>query len=337
MAAQRVLRESFGQAGMVADAAQPVLKNVKILGLESLNKRRYNREAAGKAVGLYEGRAVNIDHPLKPSEPRPLGSRFGILRGVKQDADGSIRGDLHYNPHHPMAETVKWWAQNQPGALGLSHDAVGRGRDDAGTWVVEEIVSVRAVDLVADPATTKGLYEGTAMDGLDMGGTPPLAPTGGAGTLDEHVANAINSIVKDSALDKKAKLKKIGVALGLLDESESVSTDKDMPTEEQVRRHPLVKGLTERLDRLETREKLADKRALAERVISQAKLPAEAVSEVFRGQLLECKDEQAMKALVEDRRALVGVQRPRSSPQGTGKGGQGLTEEQVLETIQGKR
>src|SRR5262245_17966322 len=113
--------------------------------------------------------------------------------------------------------------------------------------------------------------------GDDMAAAPPPA-NGAGGGLDDHIANAIGAIVRDATLDKKAKLKKIGMALGILDEGDTVSTDKDTPTEEQVRGHPAYRRLAERLDTLETSDRLAKKEALAERLIGAAKLPPEAVT-----------------------------------------------------------
>jgi hypothetical protein len=344
--ARKTIRECCEQSGMTADADAPILRNVKVLGLESLNKRRYTPEAVRKAVSLYEGRMVNLNHPVKPNQPRGVLERFGVLRGVHEDSQGGLRArEFHYNPEVEGAKAIRWWADNMPEALGLSHDAVGRGKDVDGTFVVEEILDVRAVDLVADPATTKGLYEGAIMpddDPLlgDMGGAPPPPPANGEGSLDEHVANAIGAIVKDTSLDKKQKLKKIGMALGLLEEGDTVSTGKgdDVPTEEQVRRHPAFRRLAERVDLLETSDRLSKKATLAERLISEAKLPPEAATADFREQLVGAKDEAGMRAIVENMknliRKLTGVQRPKSAaPATTGGGGTQKTNQQVLEQL----
>jgi hypothetical protein len=157
--ARRTLTECTCQDGLSADPADSVLRHVKILGFDSKNRRRYEEQAAAEAIGLYEGTKCNIDHPEgNPNTSRGLRDRFGKFENVAVEPTG-LYGDLRYNPRHPLAEAVRWWAENQPDALGLSHNAVGQGRDEDGVFVVERIVSVRSVDLVADPATTKGLYE----------------------------------------------------------------------------------------------------------------------------------------------------------------------------------
>jgi hypothetical protein len=132
---------------------------VTVLGLSSRNRRRYTPEAAAGALGLYEGALVNLDHPDRPDGPRSVRDRFGRLVNVRFEG-GRVRADLRYNPEHPFAATLEWFAANDPGAIGLSHNAVGEGKEEAGVFVVRKIVELRSVDLVAEPATTRGLFEG---------------------------------------------------------------------------------------------------------------------------------------------------------------------------------
>lgn len=163
----RNLRECCEQDGLTADAAEPVFRNVKVCGLESVNGRVYTEQALLDAVDrsrggvpVYEGQKVNIDHPKgNPNETRSLRDRFGFLENIRFVPGDGVRGDLRYNPKHAEADAFRWWAENAPHCLGLSHNAVGQGKTKDGVFVVEKIVSVRSVDLVADPATTKGLTE----------------------------------------------------------------------------------------------------------------------------------------------------------------------------------
>jgi hypothetical protein len=143
----------------VNDAKAGVIKDVKILGLESANRRRYTEEAVVAAIGMYEGCKVNLDHPAgNPNASRRVKDRFGKLVNV-QFTNGELRGDLRFNPEHKMAGSIRWFAENEPESLGLSHNAIGMGKTDAaGVFVIDKIISVRSVDLVADPATTKSLF-----------------------------------------------------------------------------------------------------------------------------------------------------------------------------------
>lgn len=142
------------------DAEAPVLRGVTVLRSRSKNRRIYTRQAMEAALPKYEGVAVYINHPdpARSASPRDLDHKFGKLVNVRLEED-AIKADLVFNPAHPMAARVRWWATNDPSQLGLSHNAQGLGKDDKdGNYVVFEIAAVRSVDLVTDPATTEGLF-----------------------------------------------------------------------------------------------------------------------------------------------------------------------------------
>lgn len=142
------------------DRARGVIRGVKIIGETSRNGRRYAPEVLRRAASLYEGAKVNVNHPDQGRENQPRGyqERLGSLHNIRHQT-GGLFGDLHYNPKHPLAEQLAWDAEHAPHNLGLSHNAEGRGRKRGGVFIVEEIIAVRSVDLVADPATTAGLFE----------------------------------------------------------------------------------------------------------------------------------------------------------------------------------
>jgi hypothetical protein len=84
---------------------------------------------------------------------------MGRLQNVAYRPGDGLFGDLHVNPQHAMAEQLFWDAENAPENVGLSHDISGKVGRRGGKTVVEAISLVRSVDLVADPATTSGLFE----------------------------------------------------------------------------------------------------------------------------------------------------------------------------------
>lgn len=82
------------------------------------------------------------------------------MKHVRYVEGSGLVGELHFNPEHPLAKQVVWDAQHSPRSLGLSHDvAVRSSRDSDGKHVIDEINRVDSVDLVANPATTDGLFE----------------------------------------------------------------------------------------------------------------------------------------------------------------------------------
>ncbi|MBE6428020.1 MAG: hypothetical protein E7028_05455 [Planctomycetaceae bacterium] len=153
----------YSQAGNFSrlDREKSVLRGVKILGLISLNSRRYAPSALRKARKLYEKAKVNVNHPQNsPNSPRDYRDRIGNIRNVQFRENEGLFADFYFNPCHPLAEQMMWDAEHAPENVGFSHNILGRTSTlKDGTLVVDEITSVRSVDLVADPATTHGLFE----------------------------------------------------------------------------------------------------------------------------------------------------------------------------------
>ena len=152
------LRE-YASAGnpLAVDWQQGLIPGVKILGLESRNGRTYTAECMAKAMPLYEGAKVNVNH-TKAGNPRPYQDRIGTMKGIIAKPDG-LYADFHFNPKHALAEQLLWDCEHSPGNVGFSHDVEAQTSRKNGRVVVEAISKVSSVDLVADPATTSGLFE----------------------------------------------------------------------------------------------------------------------------------------------------------------------------------
>lgn len=185
------------------DRQTGVMRNCKLIGFESRNGRYYPPEVLRGAVHLYEGAKVNIDHPERgPGQERKISDRIGVIRNARFVEGRGIYGDFHYNPHHPMAERLAWDAENNPSAMGFSHNATMRlgrpGRD--GREVVESIVAIRSIDLVADPATTTSLFESFKLS--DKNSPMSLA-----------FRKLITAIVSDETNDTRTMMAKIKLAL----------------------------------------------------------------------------------------------------------------------------
>ena len=207
-----------------------ILEDVKILGLKSKNGRRYLSEAVTKAIGKYEGVSVYLNHCLS-GDPRKIEDKFAKIVSPRRDAkDGGIRGGLKVNWKHPFAEAFKGWLETDPTAIGLSHVVNAEvSHDKDGNELVTEIYEVESVDLVGDPATTKGIFEQTMPD--------PMSPEAFAmAPSDEGFAAKIGELVQaimiDATLDTSMKKQKILGALKLLDEPEE-EMPKDAPMEEE--------------------------------------------------------------------------------------------------------
>lgn len=289
-----VLTEAiFGQNCKV-DREAGLIRGVKLLGLAAPTKnRRYAGQAAKKAVPLYEGARVYLNHPKKTetSEPRSFGDRFGtIVNPEYREGDGNY-GDLKYIPDHPMAKAILWLAENDPKSFGMSHRAQGKSRMENGTQVIEEITSVVSVDLVSDPATTNGLFESKESEDETM----DLSKL----TIEE---------IKSGRPDLVESLSK-----AILAESKGAAELEQLKQTNKL--------LQEQIDQFKAKENIAAKQTKIKNLCETAKLPKEAITEVFVSQLMEAKDDAAITALIEDRKAIFGGGgKPKSTEQGAGGG-----------------
>ncbi len=156
---------------MRVDRATAVVRGVKVLGLRSRNHRSYPGETLTQAVRLYEGAKVHVNHPKGPlAGPRDYQDRIGAIRDVVYRPGEGLFADFHFNPKHALAEQLLWDAEHAPENVGLSHNVEARTRSEDGQTVVEEILKVQSVDLVADPATTRGLFEAAEEAGASVAG-----------------------------------------------------------------------------------------------------------------------------------------------------------------------
>ena len=232
----------FRECGVMGVPAKetPVIQGCKILGFKSSNGRQYLTEAVQKAIHLYEGKTVFIDHASDPDKPRGFLERFGKIRNVRMGPDGAY-GDLHYNPRHTLAETFLGWVEVDPESVGFSHDAVGSVREESdGTLTITEILEVNSVDLVAVPATTKGLFE-THMNDDDLmmedDVAPDEAPIDEPGPAEEgdhaeHLAQAVMSIFKSDMTTEEKKKKILDLLKVMDDPAPKQEADGDEEEEE---------------------------------------------------------------------------------------------------------
>ena len=158
-------------ASMRVDAQAGVIRGVKVLGLESRNGRTYLPEALAEAAPLYEDAKVNVNHPKgNPAGPRDYQDRIGTIRSVAMRPGEGLFADFHFNPKHALAEQLIWDAEHAPENVGFSHNVEARTSRRGERVVVEAITRVQSVDLVADPATTRGLFESAARSGRRAAG-----------------------------------------------------------------------------------------------------------------------------------------------------------------------
>jgi hypothetical protein len=255
---------------MRVDAQAGVIRGVKLLGLESRNGRTYLPEALAQAAPLYEDAKVNVNHPKgNPNAPRDYQDRIGMIRGVAVHPGEGLFGDFYFNPKHVLAEQLMWDAEHAPENVGFSHNVEARVGRRGERVVVEAITRVQSVDLVADPATTRGLFESAAA----------AAETPAALTLDDFRRDH-PQLLESIRQEQAAELQRLQAEVDRLNVLEATH-----------QRREAVRRLLREFDLPEP--DAAD--PSAKHVVSQQ----------FIESLLAAADEPTMRALVEDRSRLV--------------------------------
>jgi hypothetical protein len=306
------------------DEEHGVLRGVKLLGLSSSNGREYPKETVARAMTLYEGAKVNVNHPdgADPGQPRDYRDRIGVIRGPHlREAEAGLFGDFHFNPKHVLAEQLVWDAKHAPENVGFSHNVQGKVAKRNGRQVVEEIVRVQSVDLVADPATTRGLFE---TGGQEQGEEEEYMPDLTLESLQSDHADLVEAIRAEAIAEqsdsteieklKAENAKQAAEMQSLKEEVESLDKEKE--------------AMTEKIDRFEAAEQHAKDVAAVDDLIKEAKLPEALVTDVFRTSLLKA-DEEGRKALIEDRQAMVKLQTgstPKSKEQRMTEDKSGITD-----------
>lgn len=159
-----LMREDYNRtrAGVTVDRDKRVIRGLKICGLESSNGRSYPIELLKANAGLYEGAACYLNHPAKAGDQRDVRDHVGRFVNVEARADG-LYGDLEYLAESIYAAKLLETAERMPEQIGCSHNAEGDYEIINGRMTVTKLHEIRSVDIVADPATTNGLFEAKTM------------------------------------------------------------------------------------------------------------------------------------------------------------------------------
>jgi hypothetical protein len=291
-----LLQEFCDSRGLAlrVDRGGGLIRGIKVLGFHSRNRREYLPDALSRAAGLYEGAKVNVNHPKgHPLTPRDYQERIGVIRNVEHRPGQGLFADFHFNPKHYLSEQLIWDAEHAPENVGFSHNVQARTSRRGETTLVEEILHVHSVDLVADPATTRGLFESSGAG---------FQPASGAGfqPASESASGATADLLSSASSG----------ATGFA----SVEQPSD-PAETHCQEHTdEVSRLRLELDGLKAKQAADYRRVAVVALLAEYHLPAPdatdrtakaIVSETFLQSLLAAPDEPAMRRLVEDRARLV--------------------------------
>jgi hypothetical protein len=140
-----------------------------ICGPTSINERDYSDGCFGDGR-VYEGVQSFLNHGTGRGG-RNAQDLIGWWSGTGLRPDGKPGGVFNVIKSHPYANFVFEVAEKNPSLLGFSHVAECKTRRGPnGREIVEEVRAVESIDLVANPATTKGFFEGvTVADKTTLG------------------------------------------------------------------------------------------------------------------------------------------------------------------------
>lgn len=295
MTTRRLSEAIMTDAAMTVDREAGLVKNVPILGLESPSRNRsYDKAAVMAAVKLFEGiplygdrnvGAVNLHEDW--SLPASVFDLIGRLENARWvESVEQVRADVR--PHAGRRDWFLGIAEDTPTVVGNSPRMLGKeeARED-GTNLVTEIVEVQRVDLVSRPGTVSGLHESQREGHRNNGGM-------GVDWKDVTSEELVKQRPDLVAAVKEAVLAESGKASDLDQLEQKVTTLVES-----------MKVKDAELDDLKTQNKVAERKARAERMIKESGLPEVALSDAFRSMVEGAETDEAAKALIEDRVKLV--------------------------------
>jgi len=315
MNAEKILYEmDFSESEFIRDAEkrQYHVKNIALLGEKSKNGYRYLRDAMRKAVSMFEGIKVFINHPTteeakaKVRDVRNLAGK--IVHARFDESVAKVKGDFIGLPNDEGKRFVDI-AERMPEIAGMSQNAMGKFSKENGEDVVEEITAIESVDLVSSPATTAGIFENDNSN------------------YKENNAMEYKDITLEELRIRRKDLCETLVAEGKVqgetsrdDEVAGLIEEKDKAVQEA--------------DTLKAKEAVAGKTALVDKLLADSKLPEEGKSDVFREQLIALKPEkdgetieEQAKKLIDDRLAAISGKKGVKNMGGDKKLGESDTDE----------
>lgn len=280
------LDETFSSPPLVdavVDKDNLIIRGVKMLGPISANNRTYPVETQQAALPLLEGVKAFLDHPTEAdkNEPRQVRDLIGQHKNVRVEGDSTF-SDLHLVNTALVKDIVLPIAESNPSLIGNS--IVARGVMNEKNVVIE-ITAVRSVDLVAEPATTKGLFEGNKAFKKE--------PTQKKG---DEIMSTKEEVLKDNKLSAELKAH---FQEGFKADMEKSKEWNELKAQVESAKADTKEAQTKLLAKETAEAKTEEGRKIAT-MIADSKLPEEIKKgDKLRGLLEDAKDEEARKAIIQ--------------------------------------
>lgn len=134
------------------DKQNLVIKNVSVLGTTSKNRRTYTPKALESGVKLFSESVAFANHVDGKRDVRDM---LGTFKAPRIEGN-RVKADLH------LLEKEKWLmevAEKMPKSIGFSISATAQLKKSGNEEIVEDLISVKSIDLVDSPATVAGIFE----------------------------------------------------------------------------------------------------------------------------------------------------------------------------------
>lgn len=310
---------------VTVDATRRIVSNVALTGLESKNGYRYSESALRDAIGLYENKPVFLDHAINSARPYERSTRDLVGSIVNpRFAAGRVRADIAVLDTE-AGRTFLALAENRSPMVGMSHVVLAERSADKS--VVEKIHDVVSVDAVVFPATTSTFRESVDASNFAFGSKSLESVVS---EIDSQLSQRFDAADQARRADVFPGRVLVEVCGGnpasathvlvewrieegrvVLGETSAALVGCDLLMQPAIIRVELETtrrerdDLARRLAEIEAERQQAAIGATVDRMLSEAAMPAKAVNEQFRRQLIAADSDERRRELIEERRALV--------------------------------
>lgn len=252
-----------------------IIKGVAILNSSSRNGRYYPPDVMRKAMPLFEGARSYVDHPTEGDGDRSWRDLLGKFQNIAvEDTEPG---------HARMTADFRVFA-GQDGDRAL--DMAEKDPDACG-------FSIRARGHVADDGhqeRVESIDRVMAVELVD-------APGATSGLFESKRKRASRG---DDEMELKEQLQA----------AESATRELEAQNKEL---QEAAASATKEIDELKAKVALGEREQSIDKAIQESGLTGDQVSEAFRAALRRCENDEQIKAMVEDRKAALGVGEPESS------------------------
>lgn len=281
------------------DKENHIVRNVAILRPTSLNKafkgskgRRYSEMALAQAAEMITGTKAYVNHATKKELEERDGVRnvldiLGYYENGHLDSNNVARGDLNY-----MANQAVWFeplVEQMADKIGNSIHALGDIVFDGESKfeVVESLNKLKSVDLVTETGSTINLFESEPPEEEEDEDMEIDYANMTVAEIQEKRPDLIETITESvkGNLNQKEKVTSLEKEIVTLKESET--------------------ALKKKVDDFEVAEKAKQKEARIQELIKESKLEEDYVTDAFMEALRGAKNEDSIKALIEDRKKII--------------------------------